>query len=47
MFAFVVYGPCLFLCTQDDINQNNTVTDLGLTHLAIFFACGLHSKAAN
>lgn len=47
MSAFVVYSLCLFLCTQDDINQNNTVTDLGLTHLAIFFACGVHSKATH
>lgn len=45
MFAFVVSG--LFLCTQDDVNHNNTVTDLGLTHLAIFFAGGVHSEAAD
>lgn len=24
-FAFVVYSPCLFLCTQDDFNQNNLI----------------------
>lgn len=45
MFAFVVSG--LFLCAQDDINHNNTVTDLGLTHLAIFSAGGVHSEAAD
>lgn len=43
MSAFVVYSPFLFLFYQDDINQNNTVTDLGFTHLAISFACGVHS----
>lgn len=47
MLAFVVYSLCLFLCTHDDVNQNNTVTDLDLTHLAIFFACGVHSEAAD
>lgn len=46
-FAFVVPSPCLFLCTQDDFNQNNPVTGLALTHLAIFFAYGRHSKAAD
>lgn len=45
--AFVVYGLCLFLCAQDDINQNSSVTDLGLTHLATFFAGGVHSAAAD
>lgn len=36
-----------FLCSQTDVNQNNTVTDLDLTRLAIFITGGLHSKATD
>lgn len=45
--AFVVCSPSLFVCTQDDFNQNNPVTGLALTHLAIVLACGRHSEAAD